>query len=455
MGTRKQLKLAGFLFSGQNSQSWRVERFTAHDSLDIDYFIDYAQLAESAGIETLFLADGASFPSGAREVTQAMWSVSVFEPVTLMAALAARTSHIGLIYTASVADNEPTHLARQLVSLDHISRGRAGWNVVTTPGPGGPNLGIAEPDAADRKYDRARAFLQTTTALFDSFEDDALPRDKRTGVYVDLDKVHAPQIDNGFYRASQPLKIERAPQGHPVIAQAGTSEEGLAFGAETADVIYCANYSIADGQRTWRAIKDRAVAAGRRPEDVVLLTGAAVVWGETQEEAEAKLDEVASLWPIEVAMQNMAIDFPGYDLDDLFPEDYVPRFSKGRSSAIARDALANGLTIRQAAHRVSVGLGHRPVVGTTQSIADDFEAWLEAEATDGFALIQPRLIDGLHDVVNHVIPELKRRGIFLGEYPGATLRENLGLRRPVNTNVRLRGESVGITDKRHSSSRAG
>ena len=436
MSETKQLKLAGFLFSGANSQSWRVPGFTAHDSLDIDYFIEYAQLAESAGIETLFLADGASFPVGPREVTQSLWSVSTFEPVTLMAALASRTSHIGLIYTASVADNEPTHLARQLVSLDHISRGRAGWNVVTTPGPGSANLGIATPEAGADKYRRARAFLETTVALFDSFEDDALPRDKARGIYVDLDKVHAPDIDNGYYRATQPLKLERAPQGHPVIAQAGTSDEGLAFGAETADVIYCANYSIEAGQRTFRAIKERAVAAGRRPEDVVILTGAAVVWGETQAEAEARLEEVASLWPIEVALQNMAIDFPGHDLDDPFPEDYVPRFSKGRSAAIAHHAISNGLTIRQAAHRVSVGLGHRPVVGTTQSIADDFQAWLEAEATDGFALIQPRLIDGLRDVVRHVIPELKRRGLFRGHYPEATLRGNLGLRRPENTHVR-------------------
>lgn len=438
MSERKQLKLAGFLYSGANSQSWRIPEFTAHDSLNIDYFIDYAQLAESGGIETLFLADGAGFPQGEREVTQTLWSVSSFEPVSLMAAIAARTNHIGLIYTASVSDNEPTHLARQLVSLDHISHGRIGWNVVTTPGPGSWNLGIQTPDGSDAKYQRARAFLDTVNTLADSFEDDALVRDKRRGIYADLDKVHPPAIDNGYYRATQPLKVERSPQGRPVIAQAGTSSEGLAFGAETADVIYCANYSIESGRRTWSAIKNHAVSVGRRPEDVVILTGAAVVWGETQAEAEAKLDQVASLWPIEVAMANMAIDFPGHELDDLFPEDYVPRMSKGRSDAIAHHAISNGLTIRQAAHRVSVGLGHRPVVGTTKSIADDFEAWLDAEATDGFALIQPRLIHGLRDVVEHIIPELKRRDIFRGEYAANTLRSNLGLRRPENIHVAAR-----------------
>ncbi|MGH2343284.1 NtaA/DmoA family FMN-dependent monooxygenase [Segnochrobactraceae bacterium EtOH-i3] len=435
MSDRKQLRLAGFLFSGNASQSWRVPAFTAHDSLNIDYFIDYARLAESAGIETLFLADGASFPGTRDPEVAGYWSVSTFEPVTLMAAIAARTDHIGLIYTASVTDNEPTHLARQLVSLDHISHGRAGWNVVTTPGPGSANLGITDPEEGPAKYERARAFLEVTTALFDSFEDDALVRDKARGVYVDLAKVHAPAIDNGFYTATQPLRVERSPQGWPVLAQAGTSPEGITFGAEHADVIYCANYSIAAGQRTCRAIKDRAVAAGRRPEDVVILTGAAVIWGETQEEAERKLREVSSLWPIEVALQNMAIDFPGHDLDDPFPENYVPRFSKGRSAAIADFALTNGLTIRQAAERVSVGLGHRPLVGTTRSIADDFEAWLDAGATDGFALIQPRLIDGLRDFVTHVVPELKRRGLIRGDYAGRTLRENLGLRRPENSHL--------------------
>lgn len=216
----------------------------------------------------------------------------------------------------------------------------------------------------------------------------------------------------------------------------------MRFGAEISDVIYCANYSIEAGQRTYRSIKDHAVSVGRRPEDIVILTGAAVVWGETQDEAERKLAEVASLWPIEVAMQNMAIDFPGHDLDDLFPENYVPRFSKGRSAAIADFALKNGLTIRQTAHRVSVGLGHRPVVGTTQSIADDFQAWLEAGATDGFALIQPRLIHGLRDVVDHVIPELKRRGIFRGHYPENTLRGNLGLSRPENIHTLAKARRV-------------
>lgn len=429
---KKKLRLAAFIFSGQHTQIWRHKDQHAHDSLDVDYYIQYAQLAESAKFDTLFLADGAGFPTGA-SVNQ-LWSVSTFEPATLFSAIAARTNHIGLIYTASVSDNEPTHLARQLASLDHISHGRAGWNVVTTMGPGSANLQIPTEEAKDsaKKYIRAKSFLQATQALWDSFEDDALLRNKETGIYVNLDKIHPPSIDNGLYKINSPLKIERPIQGYPVIAQAGTSPEGIAFGGSTADVIYCANYSIEDGQKTYRALKSAAVAAGRNPDHLVVLTGAAVIWGETQEEAEAKLAEATALWPIEIAFNNLGIDVGDADIDAPFPQVWVSKFSQGRSAAIASFALKNKLTIRQTAERCSVGLGHRPLVGTTKSIADDLQAWVEAEATDGFAVIQPLLLRGLQDFSTHIVPELVRRGLFRSEYEGATLRENLGSPRPRN-----------------------
>ena len=440
----KQLHLAAFIYSGQVSQIWRHPVIgRAHESLDVDYYIEYAQLAEKAKFDTLFLADGASFPGG--PLAKHYWSVSAFEPATLFSAIAARTNHIGLVYTASVSDNEPTHVARQLASLDHISHGRAGWNVVTTLGPGSRNLGVPleETKNSAAKYGRARAFLSAVETLWDSFEDDALLRDKQSGIFVDLDKVHSPEIDDGLYYVDQPLRVERPIQGYPVIAQAGTSLEGIAFGGSTADLIYCANYSIADGQKTFRALKAAAAEAGRNPDHLVILTGVAVVWGETHEEAERKLGEVSSLWPIDVAVQNLGIDFGGADLDSPFPDEYEVGFksktgmsSKGRAAAIASFAHANNLTIRQTAERCSIGLGHRPLVGTTQSIADDLQAWLEAEATDGFAVIQPLLIDGLRDFSTHIVPELVRRGLFRSEYEGTTLRENLGIPRPTNRYVK-------------------
>ncbi|KAF4120789.1 monooxygenase [Geosmithia morbida] len=435
----KRLHLAAFIYSGQVSQIWRHPEIHAHESLDVDYYIEYAQVAEKAKFDTLFLADGASFPNG--PLAKHYWSVSGFEPATLFSAIAARTERIGLVYTASVSDNEPTHVARQLASLDHISHGRAGWNVVTTLGPGSKNLGVPLEESYDSvaKYGRARSFLHAVETLWDSFEDDALIRDKKSGIFVDLDKVHAPDIDDGLYRVDQPLRVERPVQGYPVIAQAGTSPEGIAFGGSSADLIYCANYSIQDGQETLRALKSAAVEAGRNPDHLIILTGVAVVWGETEEEAERKLREVSSLWPIEVAVQNLGINFGDADLDSPFPDEYsVGSKSKpglgstGRAAAIASFARSNSLTIRQTAERCSIGLGHRPLIGTTQSIADDLQAWLEAGATDGFAVIQPLLIDGLRDFSTHVIPELVRRGLFRSEYEGTSLRENLGIPRPVN-----------------------
>ncbi|KAJ4290338.1 hypothetical protein N0V90_010554 [Kalmusia sp. IMI 367209] len=442
---KKKIRLAAFIYSGQQTQIWRHPNIHAHESLDVDYYISYAQLAESAKFDTLFLADGASFPSV--PLAKHQWSVSTFEPATLFSAIAARTEHIGLVYTASVSDNEPTHVARQLASLDHISHGRAGWNVVTTQGPGSLNVGVPPEEAKDSaaKYRRARSFLSAVQTLWDSFEDDALLRDKQNGIYVDLNKVHWPNIDDGLYKINQPLKVERPVQGYPVIAQAGTSPEGIAFGGSTADLIYCANYSIEDGQRTYRALKNAAKNAGRNPDHLVILTGAAVIWGETQEEAERKLDEATSLWPIEVAVANLGIDFGDADIDSPFPEAYVAKFSQGRSAAIASFAHQNDLTIRQTAERCSIGLGHRPLVGTTQSIADDLQAWVEEGATDGFAVIQPLLIDGLRDFTTHIVPELVKRGLFRSEYEGKTLRENLGSPRPENRYV-LREQTISSSE---------
>ncbi|KAJ3529929.1 hypothetical protein NM208_g9548 [Fusarium decemcellulare] len=277
---KKQLHLAAFIYSGAASQAWRHPDINAHQSLDVNYFIEYAQLAEQAKFDTLFLADGSGLQI--QDVVKHYWSVSAFEPATLFAAIAVHTKHIGLVYTASVSDNEPNALARQLASLDHISHGRAGWNIVTTQGPGARNLNVPPEETKDStaKYKRAREFYHVVERLWDSFEDDALLRDKESGIYVDLSKVHAPQLnsDVSLYKAPLPLRIERPIQGHPVIAQAGTSPEGMAFGGSVADLIYCANYSIEDGQKTYRKLKEHAVASGRKPEHLIVLTGVAVVW---------------------------------------------------------------------------------------------------------------------------------------------------------------------------------
>ncbi|KAL4965785.1 luciferase-like domain-containing protein [Aspergillus stella-maris] len=376
--TPKKLHLGAFIFSGQLSQIWRHPTLgRAHELLNVDYFIEYAQLAEAAKFDTLFLADGASFPRG--PLAKHFWSVSTFEPVTLFSAIAARTERIGLAYTASVSDNEPTH------------------------GPVSRNLGVPveEVTSSEARYTRARKFLEAVETLFDSFEDDSLVRDRASGVYADLEKIHPPNIDDGLFKIDQPLRVERPVQGYP----------GIEFGGSSADFIYAANYSIKNGQKTFRALQDAVRAAGRNPGHLVILTGVAV------------------------AVQNLNIDFGDVNIDSPFPDIYGEGFLKGRAAAIASFARANNLTIRQTAERCSISLGHRPLVNTTQSISDYFQEWLEQEATDGFAVIQPRLINGLKDFTEHIVPELTRRGLFREESEGKTLRDNLGVPRPENRYV--------------------
>ncbi|MET3927879.1 LLM class flavin-dependent oxidoreductase [Devosia sp. 2618] len=432
----KQLKLVTFPLTGSASQAWRHPEVTAHDGLDINYYIEFAQLAERGRLDALFLYDGAGLRIDNPEITQRVWSVSAFEPVTLLSAIATHTQHIGLIYTASVSDNEPSVLARQSASLDHVSKGRAGWNIVTTPGPGATNFGIPADEDHDERYVRAREFYDVVSGLWDSFEDDALVRDKESGIFTDLSKVHKLNHHGKYYTSKGPLRVERPPQGHPVIAQAGSSGVGLDFGTAVADALFSVNLSIQAGRSYFKDVKARAVAHGRNPEDVKIISGVGIVWGETQEDAERRFDEITALWPLEVALGNLGMKLDKYDLDGPFPDAPEVGFSQGKSQAIINYAQEQGWTVRQTAYRLAASLGHRILVGTTQSIADDFETWLNTDATDGFVLIFPHAKKGLEQFVDNVVPELQRRGLFRTEYEGKTLRENLGLPRPQNRHVK-------------------
>lgn len=437
---KRQIRLAAFIYSGQTSQAWRHAGITAHDRLEIDYFIDYAQTAEAGLFDTVFLADSTLVPDVAPHVLETLWSVHQFEPVTLMAALATRTRHIGLIYTASVSDNDPSLLARQAASLDHISNGRAGWNLVTSNGPATKRLGIPLDEDHDLRYQRAFEFYQATTALWDSFEDDAFIVDKKRGVYLDVAKLHRPDFRGKYYHVAEPLRVGRPPQGYPVIAQAGSSETGRDFGAHVADAIFCSNLSLERAKAFYSDIKARTVKHGREPDDLKLLTGTGIIWAESKAEAEDKAQQIADLHPIDVAVRNLGIDFTGYDLDEPFPDiNRNPTGpGTGRAKVITDYAVANGWTIRQTAQRLASTLTHRLVAGSTKSIADDLQEWFEARATDGFVIMSPFLLNGFRDFVAHVVPELQRRGLFRTAYEGDTLRANLGLRRPPNQYVAAR-----------------
>lgn len=433
---KKQLHIAAFIMSGMTSQSWRHESIKSDAGFDIDFYLEYGRIAEEGLIDALFLADGATFPNLPDAVVQRLSSVTLFEPATLMTAIAARTTHVGVIYTASTSDNEPNALARQVASLDHISRGRAGWNLVTSYGPGSALLGLPADGEREKRYERAAEFHQVVTGLWDSFEDDAFVLDKAAGRYVDPGKIHRLNHKGQYYTVPGPLKMARPVQGHPVIAQAGASEAGRELGARTADVIFCTNLSLDDGKAFYADMKARAVRHGRHPDDIKILTGCGVVWGETDAEANEKLDEISSLFPVEVAVENLSLGLADYDPDLPFPRDLpVSKFSVGHQRAITSFAIANNLTIRQTAQRLAVANKHRTIAGTAKTIADNFEEWIENDACDGIVLMSPYLLAGFTDFVRHVVPELQRRGLYRTAYEGKTLRENLGLRRPANRHV--------------------
>ncbi|MET3927885.1 NtaA/DmoA family FMN-dependent monooxygenase [Devosia sp. 2618] len=438
MSAKRQIRLAAFIYSGQTAQAWRHPDITAHDQLEIEYFVDYAKTAEAGLFDTLFLADSTIVPKAPDHVLETLWSTSQFEPVTLMANLAAHTEHVGFIYTASVSDYDPSLLARQAASLDHLSHGRAGWNLVTSNGPATKRLGIAEDEEHGERYERAYEFYRATTALWDSFEDDAFIVDKERGVYLDVAKLHRPNIEGRWYKVTEPLRIGRPPQGYPVIAQAGSSETGRDFGAHVGDAIFCSNLSLEGAKAFYKDVKSRAVKHGREADDVKIITGTGVIWAQSQAEAEEKADLIASLHPIDVAVRNLGIDLTGYDLDEPFPVENRNAHGPGtgRAQVITDYAVGNGWTIRQTAQRLASTLTHRLIAGTTTHIADQIEEWFEAEAADGFVIMSPFLLNGFRDFITHVVPELQRRGLYRTEYEGKTLRENLGLKRPENQYVR-------------------
>ncbi|WP_254070720.1 LLM class flavin-dependent oxidoreductase [Acidisphaera sp. L21] len=434
--SERQIHLAAFNYGGMYGQSWRHPAVDSTMDFSLAYQTEYARTAERGLLDAIFMADESSQarPPSEMDMLKRMSSSTAFEPITLMTALAARTERIGLMFTASSTYYEPYNLARLVGSLDHLSAGRAGWNLVTSNNVNeAPNFGRPIPPHAER-YARAREFYDVVTGLWDSFDDDAFRRDKESGVFFDPDKLHAVNFQGKYFQVRGPLRMARPPQGHPVIAQAGASEPGRQLGAETADVIFCAAQFMNDSQAFFADIKGRAERAGRQRDDVKILPGVSIIWGSTMAEAEDKFDAISKMWPLEIAIQGITggigLDITQYDPDDLFPELPPSNGIQGHQRAITEFAKRGNLTIRQTAQRLAASIKHRTLVGTTQMIADDMEAWFLGEACDGFILIPPYQLQGLQEFIEHVVPELQRRGLFRTAYTGRTLREHLGVPRP-------------------------
>ncbi|WP_375470238.1 LLM class flavin-dependent oxidoreductase [uncultured Nostoc sp.] len=437
MSGSKQLKLGAFMRPVSiHTGAWRYPGALPDANFNFPALKRFIQKLEQGKFDAFFMADHLAVLNMPLNALKRSHTVTSFEPFTLLSALASVTEHIGLVATASTTYDEPYHIARRFASLDHISGGRAGWNIVTTSNPDASlNFGLSEEVEHDERYARAREFYDVVTGLWDSFADDAFIRDVESGIYFDPAKIHVLGHQGKHLSVRGPLNIARPVQGWPVIVQAGASEAGRHLAAETAEVVFAPAGNLEAGKILFADIKGRARAIGRDPESIKILPGVLVIVGETVAEAIAKREHLDSLVHYEsgIASLNSALayDVSGFDPDGLLPE--IPQTNASQSSRAQVIALAqrDHLTIRQLAQHIG-SYGGLAFVGTPQTIADDMEQWLIEQGSDGFNVMFPFLPEGLNDFVDKVIPELQRRGIFRREYEGKTLRENLGLARPAN-----------------------
>jgi FMN-dependent oxidoreductase (nitrilotriacetate monooxygenase family) len=432
--TPRQFHLNAFLMNaGHHDAAWRHPRTQPERITDLSYFQELARTAERGRLDSLFLADGVALWGNARYN-----AVGGFEPLTLLSALAVATEHIGLIATVSTTFNEPFHVARKFASLDHISGGRAGWNIVTSGNVAeARNFGLEEHLEHALRYERAAEFLDVTKELWDSWLDDAPVIDRERGVYSEEGAVRPIEHRGTHFRVDGPLNVQRSPQGHPLLVQAGSSEDGKEFAARYAEAVFTAQQTLADGQTFYKDLKSRLAKYGRTPDQLKILPGICPIIGGTEAEALALEDELTGLQVPEYGLQQLSgmlgTDLGGLPLDGPLPElpeEQDINGNKSRFTLVAELARREQLTIRQLIARLGGGRGHRVFAGTPEQIADQLEQWFAEGAADGFNIMPPYLPGGLDDFVDQVVPLLQDRGLFRTEYSGRTLRDHYGLQRP-------------------------
>ncbi len=433
----RQLRLGAFMRPVSiHTAAWRYPGAFPDANFNFKHLKRFAQTLERGKFDAFFMADHLAVLNMPMDALKRSATVTSIDPPTLLPALAAVTEHIGLIATGSTTFDAPYHLARRFASLDHLSGGRAAWNIVTTSNPDAAlNFGLDDHMEHDERYRRAREFYDVVTGLWDSWADDAFIRDVEAGIYFDPAKLHVLNHKGKYYQVRGPLNVGRPIQGWPVIVQAGASEAGKQLAAETAEMVFAGVGQLADGKKLYADIKGRMKAVGREPDQLKILPGAFVVVGDTVEEAKAKRAHLDSLVHYDSAIASLSIalgtDASKFDPDGPLPEIPPTNASQsGRERAIAL-AKRDNLTVRQLAQRLG-GFAGLSFVGTPQTIAEQMEQWLMEEGSDGFNVMFPYLPEGLDDFVDRVVPELQRRGLFRKEYEGTTLRENLGLKRPPN-----------------------
>lgn len=426
---KRQMHLGVFVLgTGNHVAGWRMPG--AADSFQsLPVVQQIARTAERGLFDLFFLGDGLSADPNAHPSFTAR-----FEPITMLAALTATTTHIGLGATASTTYAEPYNVARLFASLDHLSGGRAAWNAVTTSGgQAGANFGRQHPPHAQR-YEVAEEFIDVVRGLWDCWEDDAILADQATGQYIDAAKVHKLHHKGRFFEVEGPLNIGRCPQGQPIILQAGASESGLEMAARSADVVFSVVQDLGEARAAYAALKDRLPRHGRRPEDVAVLPGVMPVLGRTQEEALEKLDQlqsfVTSTNALSMLSNRLGQDMSAFPLDGPVPDLPLPDTSHGFARTMLAKARREGMTLRDLYNLTAAARGHWVVCGTPASIADTLEEWFLGGAADGFNILPPYFPGGFDEFVGEVVPELQRRGLFRQAYQGRTLRDHLGLSRP-------------------------
>ena len=452
MRSKTQMKLGlSMRYLGYHDAAWRHPEVPPGGATDFKYFLNSARIAERAKFDMVFFADGIGIraddnPPGSLARTNRNVEL---EPLTLLSALAAMTSHIGLVSTASTTYNEPYHIARKFASLDNISGGRAGWNIVTS---------WSEQEAwnfsrdthldYDTRYDRAKEFVDVVTGLWDSWEDDAFVHDKASGQFYDPSKLHVLNHRGKHFTVRGPLSAPPTPQGRPILVQAGAAEQGQEIAAANADVVYAAQVDLAGAKAYYAGLKARMAKYGRAPELLKVMPAVTTIVGRTRAEAQAKFDQLQELIDPMVGLASLFSSFgdlSGYPLDGPVPE---PVNAKVRSIAYNLWNLAQreNLTIRQFYQKKSAGSGGLLLKGTAEDVADAMEEWMAEEAADGFNLTPTHLPHGINDFVELVVPELRRRGRFRTEYESTTLRGNLGLPDYVNRHAAQRQRTALASD---------
>ena len=437
MTRQRQMKLGAFMRPTTiHTGAWRYPGAYPDANFNLGHLRQFARTLERGKFDAFFMADHLAVLNMPLEALKRSHTVTSFDPLTLLPALAVGTKHLGLIATASTTFEQPYLIARRFASLDHISGGRAGWNVVTTSNPDAAlNFGLGEHMEHGERYRRAREFYDVVTGLWNSWADDAFIRNVESGDFFDPDKLHVLNHKGPYLSVRGPLNIARPIQGWPVIVQAGASDAGRQLAAETAEVVFAAGSRLENDQAFYADVKARAEKAGRNPDHLKILPGAFVVVGDSDEEAREKRATLDSLVHYESALASLSIalghDASAFDPDRPLPEIPETNASKSSRERVVSLARRENLTVRQLAQRLG-GYSGLAFVGTAKTVADKMEEWFTGRGCDGFNLLFPFLPAGLDDFVDKVVPELQRRGLFRRDYEGLTLRENLGLPRPRN-----------------------